>query len=628
LLVIVMGVVAPLLLFGALATVVLRGDVFGWDRSIFQILYDGPTPWPAGITPQDRPILTAILPFLNLLSDWKTLLVVTLVAVAVQFSLARRRAVMFFAAALAISLLNPALKWAFNRPSPFPLPGDPSFPSGHAMGSMAIAYGLVAVVVRTRWRWLATTVGVLFVAGVAVAIIADGGHWPSDVAAGWSIAVAWVTTLSLLVRPGTWPASKRPHSFPPVTSMPVRLGLYVDGPYRLVETADGPRVAPDPADFPFLTFACEVGGQFESLLLFGRARRVSHADTRLLLPAGVEMELLPHYDDLRRLGQVAKAALGTARGFWRGLARVDVVWVFGPHPFSFLLVGLAALRGKRIVLGVRQDTLAYFSQRLPEQRWKPALLAVQAMEAGYRLLARLTKVTVVGSEIARHYGGERPSMLSMTVSLARLEDVVRDPVKRDWNGRIDLLTVGRIDSEKNPFLVVDTMAALERVRPGRYHLAWVGTGPLQEAVLRRAADLDISDRIELRGFVPFGPELLQQYRQAHAFVHVSLTEGLPAVVIEALASGTPVVGTDVGGVAAALEGGGAGLLVPPADPDALVAALLRITDDAELRGRLVARGLELARDRTLDVQTGRVARFMMSAGDPASHRREHGYLFG
>jgi hypothetical protein len=70
--------------------------------------------------------------------------------------------------------------------------------------------------------------------------------------------------------------------------------------------------------------------------------------------------------------------------------------------------------------------------------------------------------------------------------------------------------------------------------------------------------------------------------------------------------------------------------VPPADRDALVAALLRITGDAPLRDRVVARGLELARDTTLDVQARRVALFMRSAGAPrgGNDQREHAYRHG
>jgi glycosyltransferase involved in cell wall biosynthesis len=154
------------------------------------------------------------------------------------------------------------------------------------------------------------------------------------------------------------------------------------------------------------------------------------------------------------------------------------------------------------------------------------------------------------------------------------------------------------------------MAELERRRPGRYRLVWAGVGPLADAVRRRAAELEVEDRIDLRGYVPFRPELLELYRQAHVFVHVSLTEGVPQVLAEALASGTPVVATDVGGVRAALDGGLAGQLVPPSDVEAVVDAVIRITDDPALRSKLVSRGLALAHERTLEAEAARVAAFL------------------
>jgi hypothetical protein len=78
---------------------------------------------------------------------------------------------------------------------------------------------------------------------------------------------------------------------------------------------------------------------------------------------------LPDYGSLRRLPAVARAAVRTTGAFWRGLAEVDVVWAFGPQPFELLLVTLGLLRRKRVVLGVRQDTPAYFRARLPSARW-------------------------------------------------------------------------------------------------------------------------------------------------------------------------------------------------------------------------------------------------------------------
>jgi glycosyltransferase involved in cell wall biosynthesis len=389
---------------------------------------------------------------------------------------------------------------------------------------------------------------------------------------------------------------------------PVSLGVYQDGPFRLVRGPGGVRVAPDPVDAPFLRFASEVAGHFDGLVVFARIVGTEPGDARLVLPERAEVVELPDFGGLRRLFRLAGATVGTARAFWRGVARVDVVWTFGPHPFELLLVAIARLRGRRVVLGVRQDTPRYFRARLPSRRWRPVLAAILALDAFHRLLARRLPATVVGTENARRYRGR--AVLAMSPSLVRAADVVAEPPARAWDGELALLTVGRIDAEKNPFLLVEALAELERAWPGRFRLRWVGVGPLADEVRRRAAEAGVGDRFELPGYVPFGPELLELYRQAHLFVHVSLTEGVPQVLAEALASGTPIVATDVGGVAAALDHGAAGLLVPPDDRDALVAAVGRLAGDGELRARLVTRGLELARARTLEAEAERVAAFL------------------
>ena len=94
------------------------------------------------------------------------------------------------------------------------------------------------------------------------------------------------------------------------------------------------------------------------------------------------------------------------------------------------------------------------------------------------------------------------------------------------------------------------------------------------------------------------------------FVHVSLSEGMPKVLIEALACGTPIVATDVGGVRAALADGSAGLLVPADDLDALVESILRLSDERELREGLVARGFDVVTGMTLEAELERVTTFM------------------
>ena len=391
-----------------------------------------------------------------------------------------------------------------------------------------------------------------------------------------------------------------------------RLGIYVDAPYRIVRTSDGLVVAVHPADYSLVgVFLAEVGRHFASVELFGRVEADGQLDHFVPLPPELRLVELPDYGDLLQLTRVLKATGGTLGRFWRRLSGLDVVLVFGPHPLGLLLAALALARRKRVVLGVRQDTLAYFGARLPSSRWRPALVVLRGLDGAHRLLARGVPTLVAGTEIAGRYGGESGRLLVMADSVVRASDVALEPPARDWSGPIELLTVGRIDPEKNPLLLVDALADLDDAEPGRFHLSWVGGGPMEDTVRARARELGVADRLTLRGWLPFGPEVLDLYRRSHLFVHVSLTEGTPRVLVEALASGTAIVATDVGGVAAALDQGGAALLVPPGDRPALVNAVRRLVEEADTRARLVERGLELARGRTLELQAERVATFIL-----------------
>jgi len=80
--------------------------------------------------------------------------------------------------------------------------------------------------------------------------------------------------------------------------------------------------------------------------------------------------------------------------------------------------------------------------------------------------------------------------------------------------------------------------------------------------------------------------VLELFRAADASVLTSAWENFPHTVVEALAVGTPVLGTAVGGVAEVVRDGENGLLVPPGDPDAFAEALRRFLGDEELRERL------------------------------------------
>jgi glycosyltransferase involved in cell wall biosynthesis len=118
-------------------------------------------------------------------------------------------------------------------------------------------------------------------------------------------------------------------------------------------------------------------------------------------------------------------------------------------------------------------------------------------------------------------------------------------------------------------------------------------------------DLGLSRHVELHGHAR-PDELRAQLQRADAFLHASLVEGLPNVVLEAMACGLPVVATDVGATREAVTDGVEGLLVPPRDPAAAAVALARLWREPQLRLRLGAAGrARVEREFGLGEQTRR-----------------------
>jgi glycosyltransferase involved in cell wall biosynthesis len=128
-------------------------------------------------------------------------------------------------------------------------------------------------------------------------------------------------------------------------------------------------------------------------------------------------------------------------------------------------------------------------------------------------------------------------------------------------------------------------------------------GAFQAELEREAARVGVSDRVEF-GFRDDVPALLEQL---DVVALPSWTEGLPMVVLEAMAAGRPVVATPVGGTPEVVSDGETGLLVPPRDPQALAAALRRVLEDRGLAERLAAAGRRRVEEHfTLDAMNRRM----------------------
>ncbi len=159
-------------------------------------------------------------------------------------------------------------------------------------------------------------------------------------------------------------------------------------------------------------------------------------------------------------------------------------------------------------------------------------------------------------------------------------DVVRLELRRALHAEFDipetsriLVAVGRLDHQKDPLLAVDAMVALLERRPDTV-LIWVGDGVLRSEVEARISERGVGSSFLLAGLRP--PSQIARILQASdLYVMSSAYEGMPISVLEAIATGLPVVSTAVGELSLIVKEGENGFLVEHGDAKALADAVER-----------------------------------------------------
>lgn len=262
--------------------------------------------------------------------------------------------------------------------------------------------------------------------------------------------------------------------------------------------------------------------------------------------------------------------------------------------YTNVTCGLAALLVgvPRIVLGMRSLAPCHFPYFLP------------FMAPIYRVLARQPHVAMLSNSLAgatdyaTWLGIERER-----IQLLRngIDEGMPPPASAEvgaWRQRIHLVpdapVVGgvlRLTPEKNPLLWIETAAEVARIRPDAQFLL-VGDGPMRDEVVHRAKALGISDRLHMPGVV-------QEMRWPMAAMDVLLlssrVEGLPNVLIEAQMLGCPVVTTNAGGSAEAVDHGRTGWVVTAHQAQALAERVLYVLDHAEWRRQASAAAVAFSR---------------------------------
>ena len=126
-------------------------------------------------------------------------------------------------------------------------------------------------------------------------------------------------------------------------------------------------------------------------------------------------------------------------------------------------------------------------------------------------------------------------------------------------------------------------------------LTVAGSGPELPALERLVSDLGLNENVRFTGRLD-NEMIATLYQDADVMINPSLVDNMPISILEALASGVPVVSTDVGGIPFLVTHEKNALLVPPANPEIMAEAVLRVLNDQVLVKQLVEEGLKLVKE--------------------------------
>jgi glycosyltransferase involved in cell wall biosynthesis len=320
-------------------------------------------------------------------------------------------------------------------------------------------------------------------------------------------------------------------------------------------------------------------------------------------------------------GQFAEVACGLDRSRWdlhvccvraEGplRARLETVglrpWSLGPSSFKSPGLALAILRlagylrrhSVRLVhcfdfysniVGVPAARLARTQAVIASQRDMGDLRSPRQQSIHSLALGLATHILVNAEAIAArlaHTRAARHSRLGVIPNGVDLRRFSAATAPSSWSGPTTVATLANLRPEKGLGQLVDAAAIVTRKAPRARFVIW-GDGPLRGDLEARVRALGLTGTLELRGATR-DPETA--LKQSHVFVLPSLSEACSNVVLEAMATGLPVVGTRVGGTPALVDDQRTGLLVPPGDAPALAQAILRILEAPALATEMGARG--------------------------------------
>lgn len=280
----------------------------------------------------------------------------------------------------------------------------------------------------------------------------------------------------------------------------------------------------------------------------------------------------------------------------RAIAEADLLWL--RLPASNALLALAATRRHRVPYFVWLAGSAAGVARAQHRPW-PLGWAARAVGGAYdavgALAARSGPLITLDADL-----------FASVVSQAEVEQTraMAAPMRGSSPWRV--VWAGRMAGGKG---LPELVEAIQLLVDGGSDvtLVLIGDGPSRPSIERLLARLP-AERVEDYGYVGDRDAYMTLLRSGDVLVHPSRAEGVPKVLVEAMAAGLPIVAADAGAVRGVLDDGGRGRIVRQGDIPALASALGELLDEPAQRAVLRQRALDWAADHTSEAQAHRLVR--------------------
>lgn len=269
---------------------------------------------------------------------------------------------------------------------------------------------------------------------------------------------------------------------------------------------------------------------------------------------------------------------------WAAAGRSDLFHVMANsgwswHLFAAPAIRIAAWRGVPVVVNYRGGEAAAFLAR--------------SHRSVRSTLARATIVAVPSGFLQKVFGdfGIAADVVPNIVDLGRFR-----PATSGRQRGAHLVVTRNLEPIYDNATALRALAIVRGRQPAAT-LTIAGSGPELAALQALAAELGVADAVRFAGRLD-RDAVAALYRDADIALNPSTVDNMPNSLLEAMASGVPIVSTDVGGVPFIVQDGTTALLVPPGDPRSMADAALRLLDNPAEAARLAASGLETARRYT------------------------------